>query len=270
MFQALAYVGIILLLIDGALLYFTRGTDMFDLFVFLGAILLFVVGYMLVLMLIIFVITPILNFFSNIVQIEAHESTETVDTYRFPKIYVKVATFALAFPVIILVWVYVTKEPILQYTARANIAGTALALSASLLFLYAYLYIKRFYVSVNANNIEYRYFMTRTHTIPIRDIGKIERLRLAFAKGYRLSIYRRDGNKVLSVHDTIQDFDDLISTIRIHCQPYHVPYTSQKGDAGEEQFFIQSATRTRRVQEVLNKPQRGFKCDQNPEGSGST
>ena len=226
MFRALAYGCIILLLIDGALLYFTRGTEMFGLFVFLGVLLLFVTGYMLVMLLMIFIVTPIFNFFSNIIQIEAHESTETLDTYRFPKIAGKIAIFALAVPFIAAILAYVTRDPSQHYTLQADIAGAALSVLTISSLLYAYLFIKRFYVTVNADNIEYRDFLTRTRTIPFRDIGKIERLRLGLAKGYRLTIYRRDGKKVLAVHDSIQDFDDLISSIRIKCNPYHVPYIS--------------------------------------------
>jgi hypothetical protein len=149
---------------------------------------------------------------------EPHQFTDTVDVYRFPRILVRTILFLSPMWLVALILVYMAKPG--EIPTSEKIYTTILFIYLSVFFTVAYAYYKRFYVMVSKDAIQWGGF--KIQTLAFRDMGKIQVRRLMNGQR-RLSIYRRDGKKVLTVANQLQDFDDLVGMVRSRSYRYKIP-----------------------------------------------
>ena len=225
MFRALAFTVVILLLIDGVLLYFSQGTDSFAIFLYIGGLLLFFV-WVIFGMLMLWGVMKLLSHVPYTTESEAHEITETLDTYRYPKIWSKISAYGTLIPVIAVLLAILTGKPDQHYTTIGIVSGVIGFISMVSFFLLIAVYLRRFYVTVGANSITWGTFVS--HSIAFRDIGKIVlRKPSVLAKnGPIFSIYDRNGKKVLAIGNSLYDFYNFVDAVRTYAEPFNIIYIS--------------------------------------------
>lgn len=155
------------------------------------------------------VATIFLAFFLRYASKEAHEVTDKEDVFRYPKVFRLFFLFIIPVVIGAAVLVIATARPGIDTPLLMGI-GMAVLLCIDAGFCYGYLYLKRFYLTVDNNSIRWGAFKSKS--LSFADMKRIE-VRKMEKGGMQLTIYGPDDHKVLTTSNVIQDFDDLVALV---------------------------------------------------------